>query len=75
MEKHDLIHEFPDQKEKIHSLKTHNNHFRKLFEEYHSVNNDIHRIETGAEQTLDQVLNDLRLKRVHIKDQLFALLK
>jgi uncharacterized protein len=75
MEKHDLIHEFPEQKEKIHELKTHNHHFRKLFDEYHTVNNDIHRIETGAEETTDQVLNDLRLKRVHLKDQLYQILK
>ncbi len=75
MEKHDLVHEFPEQKEKIHELKTHNHHFRKLFDEYHEVNNEIHRIESGAEETTDKVLNDLRLKRVHLKDQLYTLLK
>ena len=75
MEKHDLLHEFPQHKEKIHSLKVTDHHFRKLFDEYDVANNDIHRIETGAEATIDEVLNDLRLKRVHLKDQLFEYLK
>ncbi len=74
MEKHDLNHEFPDLIEKIHEFKTTNNHFRKLFDEYHEVNNDIHRIETGAEATKDEVLTELRLKIVHLKDELYAIL-
>jgi uncharacterized protein YdcH (DUF465 family) len=75
MEKHDLLHEFPQHKEKIHNLKVSDHHFRKLFDQYDAVNNDIHRIETGAEATTDEVLTDLRLKRVHLKDQLFEYLK
>lgn len=75
MEKHDLHHEFPEFNDKIHDLKTTNHHFRKLFDEYHVVNNDIHRIEQGAEATTDDVLNNLRLKRVQLKDQLYSQLQ
>jgi uncharacterized protein YdcH (DUF465 family) len=75
MEKHDLLHEFPQHKDKIHSLKVSDHHFRKLFDEYDAANNDIHRIETGAEATTDEVLTDLRLKRVHLKDQIYEYLK
>jgi uncharacterized protein YdcH (DUF465 family) len=60
--------------EKIHSLKVSDNHFRKLFDQYHEINNAIHRIETGAEVVADEVLNDYRLKRVHLKDELYELL-
>jgi uncharacterized protein YdcH (DUF465 family) len=74
MEKHDLNHEFPELLNKIHEYKVSNNHFRKLFDEYHEVNNDIHRIETGAEVTKDEVLNELRIKRVHLKDELYQIL-
>jgi uncharacterized protein YdcH (DUF465 family) len=74
MEKHDLHHEFPELNEKIHSLKVSDNHFRKLFDQYHEINNAIHRIETGAEVVADEVLNDYRLKRVHLKDELYELL-
>jgi uncharacterized protein YdcH (DUF465 family) len=35
MEKHhDILHEFPEFKEKITALKTSDAHFRKLFDEY-----------------------------------------
>lgn len=74
MEKHDLLHEFPEHKEKIHELKIENSHFKKLFDSYHETNNDIHRIETGAEVTTDAVLTELRLKRVHLKDELYSFL-
>ncbi len=74
MEKHDLRHEFPELEDKIHELKTTNAHFRKLFDEYHELNNEIHSIETGAEATADEVLNKLRIHRVHLKDQLYVLL-
>ena len=75
MEKHDLRHEFPELEKEIHELKVSNAHFRKLFDEYHEINNAIHRIETGAEAVADQVLNDYRMKRVHLKDELYAMLK
>lgn len=75
MEKHDLHHEFPEYSEKIHDLKTSNHHFRKLFDEYHEVNNEVHRIEQGAEATTDEVLNGLRLKRVQLKDTLYKQLQ
>ena len=75
MDKHDLHSEFPEYNEKIHELKVSNTHFKKLFEEYHEVNHEIHRIETGTEATTDEVLNVLRLNRVHLKDELYSLLK
>lgn len=74
MEKHDLKNEFPDLIDKIHEFKISNNHFKKLFDEYHEINNDIHRIETGAENTKDEVLNELRMKRVRLKDELYSFL-
>jgi uncharacterized protein YdcH (DUF465 family) len=76
MEKHhDLIHEFPEYKEKIHDLKVNNTHFKGLFDEYHELDHEIHRIETDTQPASDEVLNDLRKKRVHLKDSLYNLLK
>lgn len=75
MEKHDLLHEFPEFKEKIHELKTNNHHFRKLFDEYHEVDHEVHRIEQGTEATTDEVLNNLRMKRVQLKDELYRQLQ
>lgn len=75
MEKHDLLHEFPEMKEKIHELKISDSAFRKLFDEYHEVDHEIHRYESGATATTDEHLNELRLRRVVLKDSLYALLK
>jgi uncharacterized protein YdcH (DUF465 family) len=74
MEKHDLLHEFPEHKELIHDLKVSNNHFRRLFDEYHEVDHEIHRIEAGAENTDDSTLKELRKKRLLLKDELFVII-
>lgn len=75
MEKHDLLHEFPEMKEKIHELKISNNAFRKLFDDYHDIDHQIHSYESGAKVTTDEHLNELRLQRVQLKDALFNYLK
>lgn len=75
MQKHDLLHEFPEHKEKIHDLKVSDNHFRKLFDEYHEVDHEIHRYESGAAATTDEHLTELRARRVHLKDALYQLIK
>lgn len=74
MQKHDLLHEFPEHKEKIHDLKVSDSHFRKIFDEYHEVDHEIHRYESGASVTTDTHLNELRSKRVHLKDEVFKYL-
>lgn len=74
MEKHDLHTEFPELSDKITELKVNNAHFRKLFDEYHSFNKEIHGIEVSGKYT-DSELKEKRMKRVHLKDQLIAILK
>jgi uncharacterized protein YdcH (DUF465 family) len=75
MEKHhDILHEFPEFKEKITALKTSDAHFRKLFDEYHELDHAVHRAETQSEPTTDEHLTELRKKRVHLKDQIFTIL-
>ena len=75
MEKHDLLHEFPKHREQILELQKQSNRFRKLSEEYHETDNHIHRIEEGDEATTDEHLNELRMKRVHLKDNLYKMLE
>ncbi len=71
---HDLHHEFPKMEQQIHELKMNDSHFRKLFDDYHEINDEIHRIETGAEATTDEVLTDLRKRRLLLKDELGQML-
>lgn len=75
MEKHDLLHEFPEHKDAIHYLKMHDKHFARLFDEYHRVDHEVHRIETGAENTSDSYLEDKKKQRLSLKDELFALIQ
>ncbi len=75
MEKHDILHEFPNMKEEIHELKVNDHHFRKIFDEYHEVDHEIHSIETGAQVSSDDYLIKLRIKRLHLKDEIYAILK
>ena len=74
-EKHDLIHEFPEHKEMIHNLKMTDNHFAKLFEEYHEIEHEIHRIETGVETPSDDYTEEKKKQRLDLKDQLLKMIK
>ena len=74
-EKHDLVHELPEHRDTIHSLKLNNNHFARLFDEYHKIDHEVHRIETGVENTSDEYLEDRKKKRLHLKDELFQMIR
>ena len=71
---HPLISEFPELRDKIHDLKVSDHHFAKLFAEYHDVDHELHRIEQEIETPSDAYTEELKKKRLHLKDQLYALL-
>ena len=75
IEKHDLVHELPEHRDTIHNLKLNNNHFARLFDEYHEVDHEVHRIETGVENTADEYLEKRKKRRLHLKDELFQMIK
>ena len=74
-EKHDLIHELPEHKELIHTLKMGNHHFARLFDEYHEIDHEVRRIETGVEATSDDHLEQRKKQRLLLKDQLFEMIQ
>lgn len=71
---HELRAEFPEKADKLHALKTSNPHAARMMDEYHDINREIHRIETDVAPTSDEVLEELKKKRLGLKDQIFALL-
>ena len=75
IEKHDLIHEFPEHREQIHELKMNNHHFARLFDEYHEVDHEVNRIENGVENTADEYLERKKKERLHLKDQLYGMIR
>jgi uncharacterized protein YdcH (DUF465 family) len=74
-EKHDLVHELPEHRETIHELKMSDQHFARLFDEYHEVDHEVHRIETGIENTSDDYLEERKKIRLHLKDELFHMIQ
>lgn len=74
-EKHDIIHEFPEYKERIHELKINNAHFAVVYSEYHEVDNQVRRIEEGIENTSDEFLEGLKQKRLALKDEIYAIIQ
>lgn len=74
LEKHDLHHEFPEHHDRIHELKMSNQHFARLFNEYHTINREVQRIEDRVENQTDEYLEDLKKKRLLHKDQLYEMI-
>lgn len=67
---HELHDEFPAKADAIHALRESDAHFRRLTEEYHEVNRAIHRAETRSEPTTDDHEEELRRRRVELKDRI-----
>lgn len=59
-EKHDLLHELPEYKERIHELKISNHHFAKLFNEYDELDHLVRRCETEVEVHADDYVQGLK---------------
>lgn len=74
-QKHDLISELPEYREQIHELKLNDAHFAKLFEQYHAVDQEVHRIEEGVETPADDYVEQCKKERLALKDQLLVMLQ
>lgn len=74
LQQHDLHHEFPEFKDVIHALKLSNHHFARLFEEYHTTNNEVRRLEGQGVPVSDETFEEVKKNRLKLKDQLYAIL-
>lgn len=72
---HELHEEFPEAADALHRLKMENPHFAKLADEYHSVNREIHRIEIDVEAASDARTEDLKKRRLVLKDEIAGILR
>ena len=72
---HELAAEFPELKEQIHDLKISDGHFSRLFDEYHVINRDVHRAEAAGVNITDEHYEELKRKRMKLKDELYAMLQ
>ena len=72
---HELHDEFPEAGEALHRLKGENPHFAKLADEYHTVNREIHRIEAEVEAASDARAEELKKRRLTLKDEIAQILR
>jgi hypothetical protein len=70
----DLAHEFPELKHRVRELKLTSPVFRHLYGDYQALDNEIHRIELDIETPSDQYTEELKRRRVRLKDRLYAML-
>jgi len=73
-EHHDLIHEFPEHRERIHELKMKDAHFSRLFDEYHKVTKTVEKMEAEIEPVCTRTEEETKIKRLQLKDKLFSML-
>ena len=71
---HALHEDFPEAGAKISALKLKDPDFSKLAEAYHELNRTVHRMETGLEAVADDVLEDMKKRRIEMKDRIAGLL-
>ena len=70
----DLLEDFPDKRDRIHQLKNSDNRFARLYDEYNELNRTIHRVETRVEPQTDEAEEELKRRRLQIKDEIMAML-
>ena len=74
-EQHDLHHEFPEFEKEIHDLKMTDGHFKRLFADYDELAHKMVRIQQNIETPSDDFIESLKIKRLHLKDELYYMLK
>lgn len=74
-EHHNLIHDLPEYREEIHHLKMTDENFKTLFDEYHKIDREVYRVEYNIEPRSDTALEELKKRRLALKDELFQMLK
>jgi uncharacterized protein len=68
---HPILREFPEHREAIKRLKAGSDQFRRFFEEYHTLDESIYRIEEEIEFATDQETDELKKRRAWLKDQIY----
>lgn len=75
LEHHDLIHEFPEHRERIHELKAQDARFASVFNEYTQLTKTVEKMEAELEPVCTRTEEEAKLKRVQLKDQLYSMLQ
>ena len=74
-EPHDIPREFPEYSDLIRHLHDNDSDFQRMYVEYHALDQEIRDIEQNVEPVSDFYAEDLKKKRVFLKDQLYDKLR
>ena len=72
---HPILREFPEHREVIRRLKGSDDQFRKMFDEYHQLDDSIYRIEEEIDFATAQEIEELKLRRAKLKDSIYHLIR
>jgi uncharacterized protein YdcH (DUF465 family) len=66
---------FPEYRDLITSLKSQDPHFTRLFHLHNELDQEIKNMETGAQPASDMAIEQLKKEKLHVKDQLYTILR
>jgi uncharacterized protein YdcH (DUF465 family) len=66
---------FPEYRDQISQLKTQDAHFARLFTLHNQLDQEIHNMEAGIVPGTTLEIERLKKEKLHIKDQLYAILR
>jgi len=75
LEHHPLVNEFPEHHETLHKLKTSDNHYHKMMQQYDDIDKQIFRIESNEEIAAEIKLENLKKERLQLKDCILSRVK
>ena len=66
---------FPEYRDLISQLKTTDHHFTRLFDKHNTLDQKIQNLEARIEKATDIEIEVLKKEKLHLKDEIFNLLK
>lgn len=66
---------FPEYRDLITQLKTSNHHFTRLFDQHNQLDQQIKNMESSIPQGTHEEIENLKKKKLHLKDELYDILK
>ncbi len=75
VEHHDLHHEFPEYLESIQTLKSENEQFGQMYQEYEELTREVERLEEDDLPVDDFAIENMKKQRVRLKDQMYRMLR
>lgn len=66
---------FPEYRDLITQLKTSNHHFTRLFDQHNQLDQQIKNMESSIPQGTHEEIENLKKKKLHLKDELYDILR